>query len=111
MQDAYKPSTFEHGRGGLRRVQTRPHDAAWRRSCRPTLTSGKATSPPNHIAEGKVEGRAEGKAELLLIVLESHGFTIDDDLRERITSCQDLEQIHTWARRVATADSLDEIFT
>ncbi|TDC89142.1 hypothetical protein [Actinomadura sp. 7K507] len=54
---------------------------------------------------------AEGEAKLLLTVLESHGFTIDDDLRERITSCQDPEQIHIWARRAATAESLDEIFT
>ncbi|MFG2085505.1 MULTISPECIES: hypothetical protein [unclassified Spirillospora] len=68
-----------------------------------------------HIAEGKIEGKVEGKVEgeieLLLIVLESRGFTIDDDLRRRVTSCQDLEQIHTWARHAATASSLDEIFT
>lgn len=65
----------------------------------------------NHIAEGEAKGRVEGEIELLLIVLESRGFTIDDDLRERINSCQDLEQIHTWARHAVTADSLDKIFT
>lgn len=64
-----------------------------------------------HIAEGEAKGRVEGEIELLLIVLESRGFTIDDDLRERISSCQDLEQIHTWARRAVTAESLDKIFT
>ena len=72
-----------------------------------------------HIAEGKAEGRVEGKAEgrvegeieLLLIVLESRGFTIDGECRKRITTCQDLEQIHTWARRAATAEYLDEIFS
>ncbi|WP_412516550.1 hypothetical protein K8Z49_38765 [Actinomadura madurae] len=68
-----------------------------------------------HIAEGKAEGKAEGRVEeaieLLLIILESRGFTLDGDLRQRITTCQDLQQIHTWARRVSTAQTLDEIFT
>ncbi|MBB4777385.1 hypothetical protein ACN3XK_49585 [Actinomadura welshii] len=63
-----------------------------------------------HIAEGKIEGKLEGEAELLLVVLESRGFKIDDGLRRRITSCQDLDQIHTWARRAVTASSLNDIF-
>lgn len=68
-----------------------------------------------HIAEGRAEGEVKGRVEeavdALLIVLESRGFTIDEDLRQRITTCQDLEQIHTWMRRAATASSLNEIFT
>ncbi|TDE34045.1 hypothetical protein [Actinomadura sp. 6K520] len=59
--------------------------------------------------EGWVEGWFEGATEVLLIVLKSRGFTIDDDDRKRITSCQDLEQIRNWARRAATAESLDEV--
>ncbi|TDD76563.1 hypothetical protein E1293_27030 [Actinomadura darangshiensis] len=53
---------------------------------------------------------AEGEVKVLLIVLESHGFTLDGDLRQRITTCQDPQQIQTWARRVATAETLDEVF-
>ncbi|TDC61948.1 hypothetical protein E1200_27510 [Actinomadura sp. GC306] len=60
-----------------------------------------------HIAEGE----ARGEAKLLLTVLETRGFTIDDDLRERITTCQDHEQLHTWARRATTAESLDEVLS
>lgn len=63
-----------------------------------------------HIAEGEAKGKVEGEAELLLIVLEGHGFTVDDELRRRITACTDLQQIQTWARRVGTARTLDEIF-
>lgn len=63
-----------------------------------------------HIAEGKAEGKIEGEIELLLVVLESRGFVIGDDLRQRIASCQDLEQIHVWARNAVTASSLDEVF-
>ncbi|GAA2291364.1 hypothetical protein GCM10010402_57260 [Actinomadura luteofluorescens] len=61
-------------------------------------------------AEGEAKGKAEGEAELLLIVLEGHGFTVDDELRRRITACTDLQQIQIWARRVGTARTLDEIF-
>ncbi|WP_165966027.1 hypothetical protein [Actinomadura sp. 7K534] len=60
-----------------------------------------------HIAEGE----AKGEAKLLLTVLETRGFTIDDDLRERITTCQDHEQLHTWARRATAGEPLDRIFT
>ncbi|SPT58904.1 Uncharacterised protein [Actinomadura madurae] len=72
-----------------------------------------------HIAEGKAEGKAEGRIEgevegeikVLLVVLEARGFTIDDDLRQRITNCKDLQQLDNWVRRAATAQTLDEIFT
>ncbi|MEO3829219.1 hypothetical protein [Actinomadura sp. B10D3] len=68
-----------------------------------------------HIAEGEAKGRIEGEAKgeikVLLVVLEARGFTIDDDLRQRITNCKDLQQLDTWARRAATAQTLDEIFT
>ncbi|TDC63656.1 hypothetical protein E1200_21805 [Actinomadura sp. GC306] len=67
-----------------------------------------------HIAEGKAEGIAEGKVagevELLLVVLESRGFAVDDELRRRIAHCRDLEQIHAWARRAVTATSLNDVF-
>lgn len=63
-----------------------------------------------HIAEGKAEGKIEGEIELLLVVLESRGFEVGDELRQRIASCQDLEQIHVWARNAVTASSLDEVF-
>ncbi|TDC89143.1 hypothetical protein [Actinomadura sp. 7K507] len=70
-----------------------------------------AEGTANGWVEGWVKGWFEGASEVLLIVLEARGFAIDDDLRERIASCRDPEQMHTWARRAATAESLDEIFS
>ncbi|HLV71710.1 MAG TPA: hypothetical protein VKY91_02915 [Vulgatibacteraceae bacterium] len=74
------------------------------------IAEGKAEGKIEGKAEGKIEGKLEGEIELLLVVLESRGFVIGDDLRQRIASCQDLEQIHVWARNAVTASSLDEVF-
>ena len=35
---------------------------------------------------------------------------MSDDDRARITACQDIEQLMTWIRRAATADSVDDLF-
>ncbi|URM99224.1 hypothetical protein LUW76_35595 [Actinomadura madurae] len=65
-----------------------------------------------HIAEAKAkaEGRVEGGIEVLLIVLEAKGFTIEGDLRRRITACQEFRQFRIRVRRAATARTLDDIF-
>jgi hypothetical protein len=59
-----------------------------------------------HINRGRVESRAED----VLTVLTSRGVDVPDDARARITACSDLDQLGTWLRRAATADSVDEIF-
>jgi hypothetical protein len=57
------------------------------------------------------QGRAKGEAAMLLRVLAAPGFTVPDDIRQRIQSCTDLAQIETCGERAVTANSLDEIFT
>ncbi|GAA1776897.1 hypothetical protein [Actinomadura chokoriensis] len=55
-------------------------------------------------------GKAKGGAEVLFTVLDTLGFTVDDALRKRITTCRDYEQIRTWMRRAFKSQTLDEIF-
>jgi hypothetical protein len=66
-------------------------------------------------AEGKVEGKVEGKAEesasLILRVLEKHGIQIPEDIRERITSCTDLDALTLWFDRSLTATTAEDLFT
>lgn len=62
-------------------------------------------------AEGEARGRAEGEAAMLLRVLVARGFTVSDDIRQRIQSCTDLARLEAWGDRAVTANSLDEIFT
>lgn len=51
----------------------------------------------------------QGRTEMLLKFLEMR-FSVPDDIRKRVESCADTEQIMIWASRVPTATSLDEVF-
>jgi hypothetical protein len=46
----------------------------------------------------------------LLAVLAARGIEVPDDVQARITGCTDLEQLETWIRRAATADSVQDLF-
>lgn len=56
------------------------------------------------------EGRAQGRAEDTLVVLEARGIDVPDEIRERITACDDPELLRRWLTRAATAPSAEEIF-
>jgi hypothetical protein len=56
------------------------------------------------------QGKAEGRAEALLAVLEARGMAPDDSTRERIMGCTDPEQLQRWIVRAATMTSLREVF-
>jgi len=46
----------------------------------------------------------------LLAGLDARGFDVDDDVRERIETCEDLDLLGRWHRRMITAETLDEVF-
>lgn len=56
------------------------------------------------------KGEAKGEARSLLAVLAARGFAVPDSLRERITSCTDLDLLEAWIRHAVTSKSLDELF-
>jgi hypothetical protein len=64
----------------------------------------------HYKAEGRVEGKAEGRAEMILAVLGARGVLIPDEVRVRLVECTDLEQLETWGRRAAMADSIEDVF-
>ncbi|WP_416977216.1 hypothetical protein [Streptomyces sp. T028] len=57
------------------------------------------------------EGRAQGRAEDILLVLQARGLDVPDDIRERITACDDPDLLRTWLTRAVTAASAEGIFT
>ena len=61
-------------------------------------------------AEGKTEGKTEDRASLILRVLEKHGIDVPDDIRERITSCSDLDTLTLWFDRSLTASTAEDLF-
>jgi len=61
-------------------------------------------------AEGRVEGKALGKAEDILVVFEQRGIDIDDRSRELIESCTDLDTLNGWFRRAFQVDKASDLF-
>ncbi|WP_369030588.1 hypothetical protein [Streptomyces adonidis] len=61
-------------------------------------------------ATGYAVGLAEGKAEVILTVLEVRRLPVSDDLRERVTTCTDLARLDDWLNRVRTVERAEELF-
>ncbi|MGW2561111.1 hypothetical protein ACWCXB_18040 [Streptomyces sp. NPDC001514] len=56
------------------------------------------------------EIRAESRAQDILLVLERRGMDVSDEVRERITDCDDPEILRQWLGHAVTASSTEEIF-
>jgi predicted transposase YdaD len=61
------------------------------------------------LAEGRAEGRAEGKADVLLTLLTTRYGLIPADVEARVRAAREPD-LTTWATRVLTAASLDDVF-
>jgi hypothetical protein len=72
---------------------------------------GRAEGEAVGRAEGEAVGRAEGEAVALLTVLAARGIDIPADARARIAGCTDIDQLTTWLRRAATADTIDDVLS
>jgi Uma2 family endonuclease len=55
------------------------------------------------------EGKAEGKAEAVLSILEARGVAVSEPVRARILGCGDLPTLDAWLRRAVDAASGDEV--
>lgn len=62
------------------------------------------------VEKAYLEGRAEGEARGILRVLEARGISVSEDIRERVTTCTDLDLLDTWATRAVTVERAEELF-
>ncbi|MBZ6286621.1 hypothetical protein [Streptomyces olivaceus] len=75
-----------------------------------------ATYTPNFpgsntiVEESWLEGRAKGRAEDILRILEVRGIEIPDSVRERVIECTDLDVLGTWFDRSLSAAHAEELF-
>jgi len=60
--------------------------------------------------EGVLEGKAAGKAEAVLQLLEERGLAMTTEQRQRILSCRDHGQPRAWLLRAATAGDAGGLF-
>ncbi|WP_406496427.1 hypothetical protein OG936_20185 [Streptomyces sp. NBC_00846] len=57
------------------------------------------------------EGRADGIARSILLLLAQAGIDVPDEARERITGCTDLDALSRWLLRAPTATSVEDVFS
>jgi len=62
-----------------------------------------------YYAQGEARGRAEGEASAMLAILHARGISVPEDIRTRITTCTDLDQLNTWIHRAATAATIHDL--
>lgn len=65
---------------------------------------------PKTFARGEAKGKVEAKVEALLVVLETRSINTPGEVRDRIASCTDIEQLDAWIRRAATALRIEDLF-
>jgi hypothetical protein len=60
--------------------------------------------------QGISEGKAEGKAEAVLKLLDARHLAPSQEQRQRVTSCTDSAQLDLWFDRAITADTAADVF-
>lgn len=63
-----------------------------------------------HRAQGRQEGLAAGRASALLLVLETQGVEVRDEVRARIIDCRDPALLERWLRRALAGVSIASLF-
>ncbi|MFJ8810730.1 hypothetical protein [Streptomyces sp. NPDC102490] len=61
--------------------------------------------------EGRVEGRIEERARMVLRILEWRDIPVCFALRERVLDCWDLGRLEVWARRALTVERAEDLFS
>jgi hypothetical protein len=54
--------------------------------------------------------KAEGEAHAVLTFLAARGVEVPDEARARIVECTDVDVLDAWARRAATATTVEDLF-
>jgi len=77
----------------------------------PATEDVMASAAEQLIQRGKIQGKAEGKAEAILAVLEARGLAVSAAERARITECKDVAELDRFLRAAVTAGSAAELFS
>ncbi|WP_018545267.1 hypothetical protein [Streptomyces sp. LaPpAH-108] len=60
--------------------------------------------------EGREEGRVESQRELIIRALECRALSVPDDIRARVNTCEDPDQLDTWFQRAVHATNAADLF-
>jgi predicted transposase YdaD len=73
------------------------------------LREGQAKGQAEGLAKGLAEGQARGRAEGVLRLLAVRGISVDEQVRTRVLSCKELDQLDRWFDQALSATSLAEL--
>jgi len=62
-------------------------------------------------ANGEARGEIRGEAKSVLKILVARSIEVTDEVRERILSCTDVDQLDIWINRALTATTADDLFS
>ncbi|MFC7895927.1 hypothetical protein [Streptomyces sp. NPDC057381] len=88
----------------------RPARYLWRNLVAVDLSFYKSYISEEIRDEGREQGRAQGRAEDVLLVLEQRRIDVSDEVRRRVTECDDPEVLRHWLTRAVTVPKAEEIF-
>ncbi len=66
--------------------------------------------PTNDTEPGSEAGKAAGKAEVIVSIIETRGLVLAEEARQRIMSCSDLDRLDRWARRSISIARVEELW-
>ncbi|GHA63768.1 hypothetical protein ACIQRS_09040 [Streptomyces termitum] len=91
-------------------LSKRPAQKIWRNLVATDLSFYKSYLSEELRAEGRTEGLAQGGIDAILLVLEQRGLDVSDEVRDRVTACDDPDVLRGWLARAVTAATAEEIF-
>ncbi|MGY1583532.1 hypothetical protein [Streptomyces sp. MN13] len=71
---------------------------------------GRGTIIEEAYLEGEAAGKAVGRAEAVVAVLEARGLAVSEALRDRLFACADLASLDTWLARALTVEQAKDLF-
>ncbi|MDQ0774709.1 hypothetical protein QF026_003175 [Streptomyces aurantiacus] len=88
------------------------HRAAelWRHLVVADLSFCKSRMSEENRDQRRAEARVQTAAEDIQLVLDARGLDVPDEVRERVTACDDPDLMRRWLARAATVASAEEIF-
>ncbi len=99
---------LEHPATGVRLLSSKEEERRAEEAERRAEEAERRVEEAERRAE---EAEARGRADSLLAILDARGFSLDEDVRDRILSCRNPDQLVRWTRQAFTLEKLDDLWS
>lgn len=99
---------------GVLDMLTGPAKEIWRKKMATSVYRYQSDFAKGYYADGEAAGEAvgeaRGEARAVLLLLKSRQLQVSDEVRQRIESCTDRDQLDEWVQRSATVADVSQLF-